>query len=83
MKHMCILTTADFIVDTYTVYFFPGSVNSTQQCIYFTPVNDEIVETNETMSFEVAAANNLDMFVEEGSTFSLVVYDDDGMFYSI
>ena len=35
------------------------------------------------MSFEVAAANNRDVFVEESDSFSLVVYDDDGMFYSI
>ncbi len=54
----------------------PGE--SSNFCLYFVPVSDEIVEGNETFTFVFAASNDLDVFMEGFNQTSVTIYDDDG-----
>ncbi len=54
----------------------PGE--SSNSCLYFVPVSDEIVEGNETFTFVFAASNDLDVFMEGFNQTSVTIYDDDG-----
>jgi hypothetical protein len=48
-------------------------------CFTFTPFNDEIIEGDESFTFNPAAENGFDEFVQNMSEpFTLVIFDDDG-----
>ena len=49
-----------------------------RRCIQAWPVQDEIVEGDEIMTFRATALNVLDMFVNEEDSISFTLFDDDG-----
>ena len=69
------------MVDTYTVEFNSSATVGQRECYTFRPVQDAIVESNETMRLEIVTENLLDM-LGDGNGFQLVIYDDDGMYNS-
>ena len=73
--------TADFTLDAYTVEFNSSATLGQRECYTFRPVQDIIVESNETMRFEIVTENLLDMLGDRNG-FQLVIYDDDGMYNS-
>jgi len=56
--------------------FNSSNANSTM-CATFSPVDDEIVESDETFVFE-ASTLFPDYFADGNSTFELTIYDEDG-----
>ena len=76
------ITAADFNIrnDGYLI-FNSSSSNDSIICQYFEPVQDRIVENNETFSFNIILGDSLDMFAS-GNAFSFVIIDDDGMLKS-
>ena len=50
-----------------------------EECFVFTTVDDEIVESDELMSFLVTPDYDLDTFVNQTDTFNLTIQDNDGM----
>ena len=69
------------MLDTTMTSFNSSSVTGDQRCFVLDPVQDTIVENDETMSFEARVINEQDVFVDEENSFSLVIRDDDGKLY--
>lgn len=61
------------------VHFNSSSSIGETRCVQFLPVSDMIVEGNEVFTFRAVARNSLDTFTDNG-TFSLTIYDDDGLY---
>ena len=68
---------ADFTIEEYYLTIPSASPINSTACFIFRPVNDMIVEGNETFAFTPSAANEMDMF-DDSYTFSLVIFDNDG-----
>ncbi len=65
------------MLSTYSVQF--NSSLQDRQCFVFDPSDDSIVEGTESFVFMASAMNERDSFSNGISTFSLSIYDDDGM----
>ena len=49
-----------------------------RQCVAFDPVDDMIIESNETFQFELLLQNELNTITDNDTVFSISIYDDDG-----
>lgn len=67
----------DFMIEDYNLTIPSASPINSTACFVFRPVNDMIVEGNETFAFITSAANELDVF-DASDPFSLVIFDNDG-----
>ena len=70
----------DFELSGQNLSFISSSRVGSTACLTFTPVNDDYVEATEIFLFRATADNMLDTFTEDGSDFSLMIFDDDGTF---
>ena len=57
--------------------FNSSSVEGSSICLYFMPVQDMLVENNETFNFNTSLSNPLDMFITD-NIFTVYIQDDDG-----
>jgi len=58
--------------------FNSSSSNGSMMCSMFDPVQDRIIEADESFNFNVSLGNSLDMF-DSGNMFTFTIVDDDGM----
>ncbi len=58
--------------------FNSSSSEGSSICQNFMPVQDTLVENNETFNFNTSLSNPLDVFTN-GSIFTVYIQDDDGM----
>jgi len=70
------LSLADFQLSQASSEFKPSG--PARHCSIFDPVDDLIVESNETFEFQLQVQNELDSLADNISVFSLSIYDDDG-----
>lgn len=68
----------DFMLSSSVVYFNASSSVGETRCVQFLPINDLIVEADEVFTFQAVARNSLDVFTNNESTFSVIIYDEDG-----
>lgn len=59
--------------------FDPFSIVGALQCVTFAPVQDDIAEEDEVMTFQIEAVDNMDLFDGNGVV-SITITDDDGMY---
>ena len=66
------------MIGTNATYFNAGSPLNDMRCFVFEPVQDDLVEDDELMSFQASASNPLDTFTNGQDGFGLTIVDDDG-----
>ena len=71
-------STADFEIDTLSLSFASADMAGQTRCAVLEPVQDQIVENDEVLSFQFVAVNGRDIFVDGSDDLSLTMFDDDG-----
>lgn len=68
----------DFILGGNSIVFTSGSSVNSTSCFIFTPVNDVFIEEDEMFTFIPSTGDSRAVIMDQRSTFSIVIYDNDG-----